>query len=145
MKAWTVPTDDVKAIADRAKAGTASAGDTLRLVGRVQQLEAIAAALTVERDSAAAAAKTNADVLAKMREVRESGAPEPTQLAGFRYWLGEAGYHRAVGDVVEEAVKVLAAEFLGKDARDLGWPNVHDFSRNVATIFQRHGLLRGGA
>ncbi|QKO02971.1 hypothetical protein KDJ61_gp64 [Gordonia phage TZGordon] len=90
MKAWTLPTDDVKAIADRAKAGTASAGDTLRLVGRVQQLEAINAALTVERNSAAAAAASYVNVIAKMNEVRESGAPEPTQLAGFRYWLGEA-------------------------------------------------------
>ncbi|QQM15137.1 hypothetical protein SEA_TINALIN_49 [Gordonia phage TinaLin] len=90
MKAWTVEPAELAAIQERAKAGKASAGDTLRLVGRVQQLEAIAAALAVERDSAAAAAKVNADVLGEMRKVVDSQTSVSNQLAGFRYWLSEA-------------------------------------------------------
>lgn len=83
--------EKLNAIEANARAGHGlDAPDVLRLVGRVLQLEAVCVALEAERNEAAAAAVGNGIALGKMRELVESGAPEPTQLAGFKYWLREA-------------------------------------------------------
>ncbi|AXQ51884.1 hypothetical protein KDJ57_gp61 [Gordonia phage Catfish] len=84
---WTLTADGLKAIVRRAEEGGTRPADTWRLIGRVQQLEAIVKALESERDIATSVAEDQGTKLEKMRELRDSGTPGPTVLAGLLYWL----------------------------------------------------------